>query len=238
MSGCCTLADCSHETNHKEQKIKNAKRGDFKICKICNNKLPATLEYWHKQKRCKYGLRATCKKCQCVIQKEYRKTPDAKEKHRVRQKEWRINNTLKVREINIKSWHKNKLDYNSKRNYKFHNDNDYRDKKNISDKIYRQSEKGIAMLNKEKNVINRRQRAKKYRENNIDHVKEYNEKYRNENKDFIRKLTKANVDELKPAYIAATLSIPVKKLTPDILETQRIIIKLKRELKSNNIKIR
>jgi DNA (cytosine-5)-methyltransferase 1 len=26
-TACCTLADCSHETNHEEQKIKNAKRG-------------------------------------------------------------------------------------------------------------------------------------------------------------------------------------------------------------------
>jgi len=28
-TACCTLADCSHETNHEEQKIKNAKRGEF-----------------------------------------------------------------------------------------------------------------------------------------------------------------------------------------------------------------
>ncbi|MFA5299616.1 MAG: hypothetical protein WC389_15615 [Lutibacter sp.] len=25
-TACCTLADCTHETNHEEQKIKNAKR--------------------------------------------------------------------------------------------------------------------------------------------------------------------------------------------------------------------
>ncbi len=29
MSLCCTLADATHETNHEEQKIKNAKRGVF-----------------------------------------------------------------------------------------------------------------------------------------------------------------------------------------------------------------
>jgi DNA modification methylase len=29
MSRCCTLADCTHETNHEEQKIKNAKGREF-----------------------------------------------------------------------------------------------------------------------------------------------------------------------------------------------------------------
>ena len=29
MTTCCTLADCTHETNNEEQKIKNAKRGEF-----------------------------------------------------------------------------------------------------------------------------------------------------------------------------------------------------------------
>jgi len=32
-TACCTLADCTQETNHEEQKIKNAKRGG-----ICYNK--------------------------------------------------------------------------------------------------------------------------------------------------------------------------------------------------------
>jgi hypothetical protein len=31
MSLCCTLADCTHEPNNEEQKIKNAKRGDFDL---------------------------------------------------------------------------------------------------------------------------------------------------------------------------------------------------------------
>lgn len=28
-TACCTLADCTHEINHEEQKIENAKRGDI-----------------------------------------------------------------------------------------------------------------------------------------------------------------------------------------------------------------
>lgn len=33
-TACCTLADCTHETNHEAQKIKNAKRGDISLFNI------------------------------------------------------------------------------------------------------------------------------------------------------------------------------------------------------------
>ena len=89
MSRCCTLADCNHEANHEAQKIKNAKRGDFKICVKCGSKLPATVEFWHIQKAGKYGLRSKCKKCFCDEMKDYRKSPEIKEKHRLKMIEWR-----------------------------------------------------------------------------------------------------------------------------------------------------
>jgi len=32
-----------------------------KLCKVCQEKLPATSEYFHKQKKGKFGLRTVCK---------------------------------------------------------------------------------------------------------------------------------------------------------------------------------
>lgn len=36
---------------------------NYKACTKCNKELPATLDYFHKQVRGKYGLRSDCKKC-------------------------------------------------------------------------------------------------------------------------------------------------------------------------------
>jgi hypothetical protein len=35
----------------------------YKICVACKQELPATTEFFHVEKRCKYGVRTKCKKC-------------------------------------------------------------------------------------------------------------------------------------------------------------------------------
>lgn len=39
------------------------KKVKTKICTKCEGELPATIEYFHKQKHCKYGVRNKCKDC-------------------------------------------------------------------------------------------------------------------------------------------------------------------------------
>jgi len=41
-----------------------------KVCKKCNEELPATIEYFHKSKNHKHGLRNVCKKCRRKIRQE------------------------------------------------------------------------------------------------------------------------------------------------------------------------
>lgn len=45
---------------------------ETKICTVCGEEKPATLEYFSKQKGGKYGLRGMCKKCKSIIDKPYR----------------------------------------------------------------------------------------------------------------------------------------------------------------------
>lgn len=49
---------------------------------------------------------------------------------------------------------------------------------------------------------------------------------------------KMQILNLAPSRIALGLGISVKDLSPEILETKQLIIKLKRELKNNNVKIK
>ncbi len=56
--------------------------------------------------------------------------------------------------------------------------------------------------------------------------------------DFVpkEKRDKAGIVNLTDAYIALTLKAKVKEVPKEVIETKRLIIQLKRELKSNNIK--
>jgi len=237
---CCTLADYTHETNHEEQKIKNAKRGAFKICVKCGSKLPATVEFWHIQKAGKYGLRSKCKKCSCDEMKDYRKSPEIKEKHRIKMIEWRKKNPEKTLEISRKNYKIHGEKHNQKKKEKYWTDKEYRLKCIAYDIKYKESGKRLESNSKKENREAARLRSKIRRQNETKKEQDYkrNAKWREENKEHIQELWKSNREELKPAYVAQAMRLKVKDLTPEILQTKQLIIKLKRELKSNNIKIR
>lgn len=239
-TACCTLADLTHQPTIEAQKIKNAKRGDFKICVKCGIKLPATKEYWHVQKNGKYGLRSKCKKCSCNEMKDYRKSPEIKEKHRIKMNEWRKKNHEKALEISRKNYKIHGKKYNEKRKEKYWTDEEYRLKRIEYDKKYKESGKRYEMNSKPENREKARLRSQKRRKDDTKKEHDYkrNAKWREENKEHLQELWESNRKELKPSYVAQTMRMKVDELTPEVLETKRIIIKLKRELKSNNIKIR
>jgi len=75
-----------------------------KICKVCQEKLPATNEYFNKQKGGKYGLMAKCKPCHKLYnQKMYQKH----QKKRIAEKiVYRQKNHYKILESNKKCYQK------------------------------------------------------------------------------------------------------------------------------------
>jgi len=212
----------------------------MKICVKCGLKLPATKEFWYVQKAGKYGLRSKCKKCSCNEVKDYRKSPENKEKHRIRMNEWRKKNPEKALEISRKNYKIHRKKNNEKRKEKYRTDEEYRLKHIQYDKKYKESGKRYESNSKPENREKARLRSQSRRKDDTKKEHDYkrNAKWREENKEHIQELWKRNRKELKPSYVAQTMRIKVDELTPEILETKRIIIKLKRELKSNNIKIR
>lgn len=65
-----------------------------KICSKCKKELPATLEFFHKSIKGKYGLRAKCKECRNIGKKIYREKN--KEKINETQRQYRENNREKI----------------------------------------------------------------------------------------------------------------------------------------------
>lgn len=213
---------------------------EHKECTYCNNKFPATLEYWHRQEHGKYGLKSVCIKCAKIVRKKYTSTDEFKKYARERQKEYNKKNRERAREINRKSRQKNKDRYNAERREKYKNDPEYRSKKIEYDRKYIESGRRHEMNNKPEQRKKAIERNKKRREDPVknDHDSKRAAQWRKNNKEHISELTSKRIAELTDSYVASSMRKPVGDLTPETIETKRLIIKIKRELRSNNIKIR
>lgn len=136
---------------------------NFKICTKCNEKLPATTEYFNKKERGLYGLRADCKICHKKYADKYYK--DNKQRY----KQYNIDN----RERNIISC----------RNYRENNKDIFNEHK----KQYRiKAKKEISIYNKQyrlKNIEIARENNKKYREINKEKLSENYKQYYKINKE-------------------------------------------------------
>lgn len=211
-----------------------------KTCVKCNSTFPATKQFWYKQKNGKHGLRSKCKKCSSEEMKEYRDNPEFKERHRLKMIEWRKNNPDRVNEINKKSRDKRRVEYNKNKREKYRSDENFRLKRIEYDRKYYYSGKRLVQNSKTENREKARNRSRKRRMDESKKQQDLDRSriWREQNIEYLRKLWKSCREELKPSYIAQSMRMPVGQITNDVIETKRIIIQLKRELKKNNVKIK
>jgi hypothetical protein len=211
-----------------------------KICTTCKKEYPATDEYWHKMKNGKYGYRSKCKECLKIYSKQYTSTDEYKKYHNEKMQKWREENPGKALEISRKCYKKNADRFNAKKREKLKTDPEYREKVRERERKYVESGRRHEMNCKPEMREKARLRSKKRRQNPVKKEHDYkcNAKWREKNKEHLNELHKKNRKELCSSYVAQSMRISVKDLTSEILETQRLIIKLKRELKNNNVKIR
>jgi len=211
-----------------------------KICTKCNKEFEATTDFWHKQSDGKYGLRAICKICSCAVNREYKAKPENKERHRINAIKWRDKNPDKVLEISRRCYKKNADRFNAAKREKLKTDPEYREKVRERERKYVESGRRHEMNCKPETREKARIRSKKRRldPGKNEHDYKRNAKWREENKEYLNKLHNKNRKELCPSYVAQSMRISIKELTPEILETKRLVITLKRELKNNNVKIR
>ena len=195
---------------------------NVKICTLCNDGFPATTEFFYRDKNGRNGLKSYCKKCN---KKFYHSSDEYKRKNRERQRiyaskvenkikkkeysrEWSQKNPDKIKESNKRNYKKNGQKYLDKKRWQYQNDPVYKQKRIDCEKRYAESGRRREVSTTPEQILKNRLASTESTKN------------------------------LTPSYIAYRLHISVKDLTPEILETKRLIIKLKRELKNNNIKIK
>lgn len=212
----------------------------MKQCTKCKVEKVEIHENFPRCKSFNSGFNSMCRSCIKEKQIEYRQRPENKKKHREKMAQWRKENPEEAKEVNKKSRDKHKDRINKARRERYNNDPEFRAKKIESDRKYNESGKRRLQRTKPDQMEKSRLRNKKRRSNPILKAHDYKRNYnwRIENKERLIKLDKKYREEMTPSYIAQTLNISVKDITPDILDTKRLIISLKRELKSKNVKIR
>lgn len=213
---------------------------ETKKCTKCQNKFPATLGYWHKQSKGKYGLRAICKRCSCEYNRISRNTDANREKHRLSMKEWRENNHDKALEISRKAYNKSKDEINKKRRELYHTNPEYKIKRLEAEKRYVASGRRHEINEKPEQREKTRLRNRKRRLSTElrKHDYERGSVYRKIHANYLNEMHRKRRAELTDSYVACSMRLSVNDVNKETIETRRLIIKLKRELKKLNVKIR
>ena len=175
------------------------------------------------------------------LNKKYRSTPRAKEKHRIKMAEWRKGNPEKALEITRKNYKLHGTKHNEKRRTKYKTDEAYRAKKLNADKEYRDSgrRKELYHNNPDKeNILKEKWKKIKFDDVKNGKRKEYNRKYKDEV--WIKK-EKDDRDNLTDSYILKIIKIQQKyqiktaEIPKDLIEAKRNILKLKRITKTEKL---
>jgi|GEM_PF-6382371 len=183
----------------------------------------------------------TCIDCYVSLRNPIAKRcKDCKKKYKAEwMAEWRKNNPEKHKEIRKKSYQKTGVAANARRVERYHTDPLYRQLKLERDKErYKRigGTKDYYLMNQEKNISY----SKNYREVNRDKVKSSMKIYREKNTEFLKNLHKSTREELKRSYVTVIINkkngtkIPTSEMPPLIIEAERLIQKIKRELKNRN----
>jgi len=176
-----------------------------KICTGCKKEMLATKEFFHINKKGKYGLTSKCKPCTKAKSENYYKKN--RKKINETSRKWKKENPEKVKEI-ARKWYKENPEKCKEYSRKWYKENPEKCK-----------EKGV-----------------KYRENNPEKFREYMRKSYKKNTEKCKERSKINIENLTDSYVSSLMKTPVNHLNPQIIETRRLIILIKRELRKNNFK--
>jgi hypothetical protein len=167
-------------------------------------------------------------------------TDEAKDRLRLKAAKWRDENREKVRETNRKCYAKNAERINKEKRERLKTDLNYRQKIIEREKKYRESGRRHEVNSKPDQLEKARQRSFERRNNKEKKLQDIQRKatWRKQNKKLLHDLDKRKRVNLEPSYVAHSMRISVSDLSPEIYETKKLIINLKRELKANNVKIK
>lgn len=203
---------------------------NYKVCHKCNINLPLTQEYFSKHSRTASGFHNYCKQCRAEIAKEYRQ-----------------NNPEKYKETRLKNYAKCKDKYNAIRNFKYHNDPEFRQKKIALD--LRRTEEG---RRKKENVSEESwkkhlESVKKSRLKHHDKHLAYTRQYADKNRMLLITIARQNRANLSDTYLKKIIQrsfkddgiyLALSEIPMDFVELKRKQLNIYRDVKNKKSKNR
>lgn len=206
---------------------------ETKICTVCKTELPATLYFFYAQKRGKYGVRSCCKKCSEEKSKVYASTDKAKARHAERERIRRKKMYEKDPNFYKKIYKKFGEKQNEIRREKYRNDPEYRAKKFEQEKRYKESGRRREVSTTPEQRIKSRIRRRISYYSNIEKERQKYKIWRANNPEYMKKKTKERTEKLPDTFIINHIlrysNLKKEDITPEMIETKRLLIKLKRE---------
>ena len=196
---------------------------NYKVCNKCKVNLPATNEFFALHSRCRYGLATYCKKCQAQSQKERR-----------------LSDPIKEKEIRDRCYAKTKHISNAKRNWKYHNDPEFKAKRIAMDLRYRQSGARKKENRSEESWKKHVENTAKWRKKNPEKVLEYNRWYQEVKGDELIAIARKKRAELSDIYIRKVIQKALKddgvcisrsEIPADFIELKRKQLNIYRDVK-------
>jgi hypothetical protein len=197
-------------------------------CTVCKKTLPLTNEFFHKQKAGLGGLKARCKSCESEAGKKYRSKPGYKEEHARRAREWRKKNPEKHKEARKRAYAKHSAEYNAKRNWRYHNDPEYRAKKQALDKKRTENGSRRKSAYSKKDWERHLAARKKYARKTNAAAKYYSKTKVDYTDSFIKARILSNISRY------SDVKFTVDDITPEMIELKRKQLKLLHNVKEKS----
>lgn len=201
-----------------------------KTCTKCKVIFAATNEFFALHRGLKDGLHNCCKKC-----------------HAEQQKQRRLANPEKAKEIRIKSYNKTKEQYNAKRIWRYHNDPEYRAKRMDMDLKYRQSGARKKENRSEESWKKHLENSKKSKLKNPDKVLAYSREYSHKNRELLITFARENRVKLSDIYVRKVIQktfrdegiyVTLSEIPSDFVELKRKQLNIYRDVKNKKSKNR
>lgn len=197
----------------------------YKVCNKCKVNLPTTNEFFPLHRRTRDGLATFCKKC-----------------HAQSQKERRLSNPEKEKEIRDKSYAKIKDVYNAKRKLRYQTDPEFKAKRKALDlrrkELGRRKKEYIPEESWKKHL----ERAKEFRKKYPEKVLAHNTKYRTrDKKDELNTIARKERLNLSETYIRNVIQksfrddgifLSRSEIPMDFVELKRKQLNIYRDVKS------
>jgi len=218
---------------------------ETKKCTKCGEEKELTTEHFGKLKKSKDGFNPHCKKCiklyfSAYIKEYFQKNPDKLEEKYLRWKKWAGDNK-EHQATRLKTFYQeNKKRFIAQQKERYSSDEEYRNKKQKANQLFRKSDKGQSFYNRPDVKERGLEKTRVFRANNKEYVNEQNKGYHHTHKVKRNTESRERTEALTDGYIRRNIirCNPLIKdidIPKEVIDLNRKLIQFKRDVRNQKM---